>query len=220
MAALVKLIIPDATRAALKESLTPADFRKAEYQVVNRTLAKLVTLLKRGVKKAAPTVSRDYATRAITLIKAKGDPPVGAVIVNNKKIPLSAFRVSGFAPGRNGSGGEVFIAQGFPVVILRHGFEATGRSGKSEHDGIFLRARVPAGMTTTRGRHGEVRKYTPAGFAERLPIRQQWGPSAMQLVSIPEIMAGIDVDLAAEVQKQAASQLSRFTNPKAVTTEV
>lgn len=221
MPKIVSLKVPEETFRMLRAQLSPKQFRQAMYGVVNRTLSKLLTTVKRRIREENPLIKAKYLSRAISLVKPAGDPPTGAIVVNNKRIPLAAFKLRGFKNPSygKGRGGSVVIAKDLPPIVLHHGFLATvkavgGKGDVKEHDGIFLRARGSPNVQA-RGRNGQPRKFTALGFAERLPIKQQFGPGILEIVMIPKVLEDIQFDAAAEMQRQSLSQLARFTTPAA-----
>lgn len=207
---LLNFEIPPDTFYALERELTPDQLRRALYTIVTRTQSKVVTSIGRGVHDENPFIKKKYLKRVVSKIKPQGNPPVGAVVVKNERLPLIAFKVKGFKGGPGTHGGTITIAKDLSPIVLRHAFLASVKAGAdSEHTGIFLRAKgIPSSVV--KNRDGHARKYTPEGFAERLPIEQQFGPGIFNIVVIPEVLKRIEIDTTAEMQKQAASRLDFY----------
>jgi len=204
----IELILPEDQRQKLAERLSAGQLRRASYQIVKRTTAQLVKLIRREVR-GQVNINKKWVDRVVTQVSPQGDPPVGKVIVKKRAIPLAAFKARVLKRG----GVSVRVSKLLPPVVLRHGFMANVGSG--DHEGIFLRARhLPTkGPNASRlNKHGRpALKLTPAGFAGRLAIREQFGPSIHKLVSIPDVLQRIRFDAAAYMAKQAQSQVDRFT---------
>jgi hypothetical protein len=214
-APLLNFEVPQATFDALHADLSPEQLKKALRAIVVGTQRAALKAVRAGVKEENSYIEKKYLDRVIEKISPQGDPPVAAVIVNNRRLPLIAFKVKGFAHGRDQHGGSVQIAKDLPEIVLKHAFLATVKAGKNkEHTGIFLRAKGVPNSVVKRGRKGELRKFTPAGFAERHPIQQQFGPGILSIVEIPAVLNRIEFDTAAEMQKLAAAQLDKYLNPK------
>lgn len=207
MPQILDLKIPPDIEKTLSEALDPKQLRQAKYQIVSRTLAKLVTRIRKAVRDQNDLIKVKYVNREIEKISPRGDPPVGAIIVKAHQLPLTAFRVTESKRG----GVRIRIARDLPPYELRHGFLATVGAG---HIGVFLRDKGPPGGIK-RDKNGQPRKYTPLGFAERLPIKQQFGPTLLKIIEIPHVLESIELDTAEEMMKQALSQLARFADPAA-----
>lgn len=209
-APLLNFEIPPETLKGLEQDLTPDQLKRALYGIVTRVQSKLVTAIRTEVKSENPFIKKKYLDRVIKKLKPQGNPPVGAVIVNNKRLPLIAFKVSASAS----KGVTVTLAKDLPPIVLKHAFLATVEAGANdEHTGIFLRKKgVPGSLY--QDRKGRFSRFTPAGFAGRNPIAQEFGPGILKIVEIPEVLKRIEFDTLAEIKKQAASQFDRFLEPK------
>ncbi len=209
---LVDVRLPEAEIAKLKEQLSPKQFQQANYQVVKKTTAKLVTLIRREVR-GQVTISKKYVDRVIKQSGPSGDPPTGTVVVKKERIPLIAFssRVD-----KRAGGVLVKVAKSLKPIQLKHGFFAT--VGKGAHEGIFLRARHLPSKGPNAGvlnKHGNPKfKLTPRGIAGRFAIEEQFGPSILKVISIPEVLKRIEFDSTEYMLEQIDSQLYRFTGIK------
>ncbi len=205
------IAMPAEAIEALRQQLSPRQFRSAQFQIVSRTTRKIAQIVQQTVQKHSP-ISAKYVRRVIETKKPQGDPPVGAVQVRKEALPLIAFKYR----TRGGAGVSVFVSTDGEPITLRHAFLRTMPSG---HKGIFLRSR----HTPTKGpgsflrdKHGlPFYKLTPRGIAGRLAIEEARGPSVLHLVSIPDVLKEIEFDTMSYMQKMAESQLSRFTKPPA-----
>jgi len=211
----IELVLPEDQRQKLAERLTSGQLRRANYQIVKRTTVQLVKLVRKEIRQQT-TINKKYVDRVITTVNPQGDPPVGKVIIKKKAIPLAAFKARVLKRG----GVSVRVSKLLPPVVLRHAFMA--EVGEGEHAGIFLRARHLPSKGPNAGKvnkHGHpALKLTAQGFAGRLAIKEQLGPSIHKLVSVPDVLRRIRFDAAAYMAKQAQSQLDRFTKGQPVDT--
>ncbi len=211
--------------SALLGRLSSKQLRQANFQVVKRTTAQIVKLIRAEVRDQT-TISKKYVDRVITQTDPKGDPPVGKVNVKRQMIPLSAYK----ATASKAAGVSVKVAKGLPPIRLRHAFMAI--VGTGEHRGIFLRStHLPTKGPNAGGIEQRISKsgrpfqtkirLTPDGFAGRLSIKQQFGPPIVNIVSIPEVLGRIVFNADAFMRKQAESQVFRFTgvNPASASPE-
>lgn len=215
----ISVEIPADVLAKLKKELSPQEFRQATFQVVKRTTAKLVTIIRKRLKEHS-TINKKYVDRVITQFPPKGDPPVGMVRIVKAPIPLVAFKFK----ASKGGGVSVVVSKDIAPILLRHAFLATMKAidakslETSTHKGIFYRAR----HTPTKGpgsylkdRAGKPKyKLTPAGIAGRLAIKQAMGPSVLTIVAAPELLKEIDFDTIEFMRVTAEGQLSRFAGKK------
>jgi hypothetical protein len=220
----IELQIPAETRSKLEQILKPAQLRRAEFQVVKRTTAQLAKLVRAEVRQQI-TIASKNTKRAIIVAEPKGDPPVGKVIVSGKRIPMVAFKHQPWRTmkGVTSGGVSITVRKDWPPIVLRHAFIANVKQINAKsletvgHVGIFLRSRhaptkgFNAGL---RDRFGHPKyKLTPEGFAGRLSIEQEFGPSIAKLLSIPAVLNRIEFDAAAYMMKVAQGQIDRFTKP-------
>jgi hypothetical protein len=218
---LMEFQIAPGTLERLEAALDPDQFHKATFQIVSRTTAHVARLIQKKIQDES-SISQKYIARAIVAVKPQGDPPEGKVIVSNKAIPLSAFRMR----ASRGSGVSVMIAKDLPEVTLRHAFLAGMTNLSSDgstvtHKGIYTRAdhtptRGPGSyLKVLRGpRKGQLKyKLTARGVAGRLSIQEETYGAITKIVDLPDIVKSIDFDSNAYMEQQATSQLSRFLNP-------
>lgn len=193
--------------------LNPAQYRQAIFQAVSRTTKKLTTVVKKKLKERT-FVKAKYLNRVVfASVPKKGTDaaPEGQVVIKNKRLPLTAFKV------RASRKGGVFFQAGPDTqpIVFRHAFKATmvkaGDDGEHEgHDGVFVRAK----HLPTRGPNAGKGKLTPRGFAGRLAIKELKGPGLLKMINVPDVISDIHVDTRAEFRKQLQSQVDRFTKPK------
>jgi hypothetical protein len=203
------LKVSEDTERLLKDALNPSQFRRAIFQVVNRTTSKLAVAVRKVVKNST-TLPPSYIAEhnLVKVVKPQGDPPVGEVRVKKEPTPASAFKYVNM--GRRGGGVSFQTLKGGNQIKLAHAFLATMKSG---HVGIYLRAakgdQKTGGVFAQVNARSNVKLWTAAGYAERLPIKEEFGPSVYSVVN--KRADQITLDAQAEMAKQAASQISRFT---------
>jgi len=203
----IDVIIPDEQMARLAERLNPRQLHQATYQIVKRTTAQVVKRIRNEVRSQVD-ISKKWVDRVVSQVNPSGEPPVGKVIVKKMPIPLIAFKVRALKHG----GVSVRIGKGRPPLVLHHAFVATMPTG---HEGVYLRSRHLPTKGPNSGKlnkHGKpLLKLTAQGFAGRLAIDEQFGPSIYKLLTIPAVLKQITFDSNAYMAQQAQSQLDRFT---------
>lgn len=192
--------------AKLRELLGEKRFRQAVFQAVNRTTTKVRTKIRAEVKKRS-FIKAKYISEAVTSKVSRGDVPLGLVRVTRQMLPAIAFKTR--ASKRQGV--TILTGPGRPAIVLRHAFKARVRGNNPEanengHEGIFLRAK----HLPKKGKNKNKGKLTRRGFAGRLAIIQQYGPPAISVVDVPDVIASIRFDAEAEMSTQLRNQLSRF----------
>jgi hypothetical protein len=86
----IDIIIPPDQLQKLTDRLSPRQLHQATYQVVKRTTAQVVRLIRKEVREQV-TIDKKYVDRVITQVNPQGDPPVGQVIIKKQPVPLIAF---------------------------------------------------------------------------------------------------------------------------------
>ena len=212
MAVTLSIQIPAASLAELDALLTPDQYRKATFQVVKRSGAKVLRLFHDEVK-SQTFITPKYIKRAIALTPPKGDPPEARIIVSGKPQPLIAYKVR----VNKRSGVTAQVSKGGTPITLRHAFKTTVatrgdfQGEHAGHTGIFSRGR----KLPSRGPNKGKGKLTPQGVAGRFVIREHKGPSLASLISVPAVTQKINADTLAIMDKEVQSQLDRFLKPKA-----
>lgn len=197
-------IRPDpALSRKLDETLNPRQIRSATFQAVKRTTGKVAGIIQAELQERT-VVKTKYIKRVVKTTAATGDPPVGRIRVSQELLPLVAYQAKVTKRG----GAVVTVSKDRTPITLRHAFRAT--VGKGGHRGVFLRAR----NLPTKGPNEGKGKLTPRGIAGRLAIKEQFGPSVLDLVELPEVLGAIKIDTQAEMAKYLNSQIDRFTKPK------
>lgn len=186
--------------------LDAGQLRRALFQAVKRpTNRGTVTVQRRAQKKV--NIQSKYLKRAIrTKLDIRDpDPPVGSIIISQKRLPLIAYRPT----VSKRMGVTARIRKDKPPLKFGHAFKATVNRQNANvpedlHEGIFIRTR----HLSSNPRAG---KLTPKGFAGRLAIKQLFGPSIHSVIDIPEVTEGIEADIAAQMTTALNSQIDRFT---------
>jgi hypothetical protein len=221
MPALLSISIPQAQVDKLEAALGKATTRQAVYQAVYRTTRAGATIIRKRVQENLVLDSK-YINRAIKIridnSMGKADA-TGHITISPELIPLVGYQDGG--DGKSGI--TVVISKNRPPLVLKHAFYArvTNKDGKS-HKGIFLRAkgRDISGGKVMKGtyKHLKVGRYeggrlTKRGYARRLPMEEQFGPSVVDALG-PDLQTTIGkeaaLDLAETLQKNIESQLKRF----------
>lgn len=192
--------IPEAKYESLRAVLDPKQLDAATFSSVKRATEGGATFVRNVVAKNSTLTAQEITQQRIIVARPPvGRPPVGRITISQKLIPLSRFRVTPLKRG----GVSVKIAKDRPPLKLQHAFTATLKSG---HWGVFLRAR----HLPTKGPNVNKGKLTPQGFAGRFAIQEQFGPSVLDLVSIPATFAAVEERVAEILLKRLDSQLARF----------
>lgn len=223
MPPLLSISIPQAQVDKLEAAIGKETARRAIYQAVFRTTRAGATIIRKRVQEELQVDSK-YINRAITIrvdnSMDKADA-TGHIIVSPKLIPLVGY--GDRKAGKQG-GITIVVSKDRPPIYLRHAFYATVRAGDDgTHKGIFMRAkgRDKSGGKVMKGtfNHLKVGKYqggklTAAGYARRLPMEEQFGPSVVDAIGPDKLTTlgqAIHADLAQTLQKNLESQISRFT---------
>lgn len=208
----IKFEIDAATLAQLQSFLKPKQVKSLVFSAVKKTTSQAKAIAAKAVLERV-TVPRRYVDgknhrrAAIKSSMAGGDIPVGIVKIRRVALPMSAFKVK----ASKSAGVSVTFDKTKSPVTLRHAFVANVSSKAQDeqevfHKGVFSRA---ARKNFVGG--GEKVKWTPAGYAWRLPIKEHFGPTILDFITIPEIQARVMRDIAGALQKNIDSQISRFT---------
>jgi hypothetical protein len=204
--------INTAQHARLKAMLNPKQFKAAQFQAVKRT----TTFAERQVKKEVreqTTINKKYVDRVVKSRVSREDPPLGVVTISQRLVPAVGYKHT----ASKRSGVTVSPTKGKPTIRLKHGFKARARSPQQGegggHVGIFLRGkRLPSkGPNVGKKRY----KLTKRGFAGRLVIEEQFGPSVLDIVSVPGIRAKLVTAISDVLDKNVRSQIDRFTKAPA-----
>lgn len=192
--------IDDRDLAKLREVLGDKRFRQASYQAVSRTTNKVRTQIRKAVKERS-YIKQKYITRAVTSQLSRGDVPLGIVRVTRQLLPAIAYKTR----ASKKAGVTIETAPGRGLIQLKHAFKATMKSG---HEGIYLRAKGRG--KDINGKRGARKKLTDRGYAQRLPIEEQFGPPVISVVDVPEVIGSVRLDANREMSAQLRNQLSRF----------
>jgi hypothetical protein len=207
---LFRVVIDPQDLQRMREALSPSQYRSATFQAVKGTTGKVRTIIAGKVRERSE-VKKKYVDRVIRTKQPRGDPPVGEVTVSQELLPLIAFKARALKRG----GVRVTVSPDRTPLTLRHAFLAKMKSG---HTGVFLRARhLPtkgpnAGLKTAKGKPKY--KLTARGIAGRFAIDEQFGPSVLQVVALPEVLDSIVLDVGEDLAKRVNSQMDRFLKPK------
>ncbi len=194
----IKVEIDPAQLAQARALLDGKTLLKAMRSAVAETTKFGVTIVKRELRDKT-FISKKYYDRAIASRMPSGDPPVGVITVSRQNVPLIGFKVSVSKSG----GITAKIYKGAKGTLkFAHAFQATLRSG---HVGYYQRTRHISKNTPTA-------HLTPTGFAPRLTISELVGPPAVELVQVPEILAGIQTDLQDKLRDRLASKITYFAS--------
>lgn len=214
--------IPDDQVKHLEATLGTATAKRAMYQAVLRTTRAGTGIVQRCVKERM-MLDQKYIKRVVRSEVKGGDLTTeGAIIIENEPIPLIAY--GDRTAGQQG-GVTVIISKNRLPLYLRHAFIAT--VGKGRHKGIFFRAKGrdrSAGTEkqyNTRNffneRYKEGGRLTKTGYARRLPIEEQYGPSVVDVFGEGELKTigeTILADVQQTLQKNIQSQMDRFMGRK------
>lgn len=204
------------------------------YQAVTRTVARGRQIAAKAVL-ARLTIKRKYIDdpknrhAAIKTFVRKGQAS-GSIYVNNRPLPLSAFK---FRQTKRGV--KVTMDKNRGQQTFAHAFKAKVKTAGVDdvhdgHVGIFERSDTnikplfpkpgrelykraqptPGKFSSTGKQYGE----TPEGFAWRLGIEELFGPSVLSFISRGEILDPVLKQIDAEFDKQLDSAVSRFTEGK------
>ncbi len=176
----------------LEEALNPKQLKQAVYQAIKRTTT-TGTVAVRKIVREKTYISAKYANRAV---KTRMEGNEGVITISQKLVPLIGYKVS----ATKKMGVVAQVSKDRPPIILRHAFKGRVRAGEDGgHIGIFQRQKLSGP------------KATPRGIAQRLPIAEQFGPSVLQLIDVPQTFKELTVNLEDTLQKNIDSQISRFT---------
>ncbi len=206
----INFTINEAQLARLKADLSPRQVKQAQFQAIKRTTAFAARQVQDKVQEET-YINKKYVRRVVIATAPKGEPPVGKVTISQKLVPLIGYRVS--ATKKNGV--IAYVSRDRPPIFLRHGFKAFVFSKQQAeqgstvgHTGIFVRTR----HLPTKGPNAGNKKLklTPRGFAGRLSVEEQFGPSVLNLVEQPKLLGAITDEVNAQLEKNIQSQLDRF----------
>jgi hypothetical protein len=205
----INISMNEAQLARLRADLSPQQVKQAQFQAIKRTTAFAAREVQ-DVVKAETYINTKYVRRVVTSKVSKSDSPFGTVTISQRLVPLIAYRVTASKRG----GVTAYLAKNRAPIRLRHAFKRRvfsaeqAAQGDTGHVGIFLRAR----HLPTKGRNvGNRRlKITRRGFAGRLAIEEQFGPSVLNLVEQPKLLGAITDEVTVQLEKNTQSQLDRF----------
>lgn len=205
----VNITMNDAQLARLRADLTPQQVKQATYQAIKRTTAFAAKEV-RDVVQEKTYLNTKYARRVISSKVSRSEPPFGIVTISHKLVPLIGYRTTATKRG----GVTAYLSKDRPPIRLRHAFKRRvfsveqAAQGDTGHMGIFLRAR----HLPSKGRNAGNRrlKMTRKGFAGRLAIEEQFGPSVLDLVEQPKLLGAITDEVTVQLERNIQSQLDRF----------
>jgi hypothetical protein len=233
-----KVAIPPAQLKRLESLLDPKQVKQALFQAVKRTADTIKSIEVDSIVEHSE-MTRHAALGAVNTIIPRGDVPEGWVVVSGKGVPIIGFRPSFSQSGMHVTAGgtshdmpHVFKATMKGMTKSGNNFSHTGafyrarvatpavpeparnidqnimvaglqKNGSlKDRGGIFLRDRVSNLTPRTSG--------VAAGFAERLPIHQVFGPSAAEFADKQQIETEVKERLGDVMQKNLDSQVDRF----------
>lgn len=236
----ISIALNEGQLARLREALTRPEYNKAVWSAVKATTKSGKTIVSNKLRETI-LAKKKYVDKSLTAEMLSGPLPTGRIRISKKPMPLIAFD---YHKTKN-KGIWVRMLAGMPRLVLKHAFIATvkkaGADGMHEgHKGIFLRAKIgiasakelraygtaSAGIESRVGKLG-IRKsliknttrlvrVNSQGYAERLPIDEQFGPSVYFIAKQEKVLREIQTDLRRELgsnlEKQVKSQLSRFAS--------
>lgn len=200
-----KFELPQATVERMKSAIGAKQVSKALFQATKRTGDSIKKIVVENIREHS-TVSRKAASQAVKSTIAHGDTPTGEIRVSAKPIPMASFSVRASKKG----GVTVRVSPDAQSRRMPHVFKA--KVGAGQHGGLFYRTRAGGSVRLTKRQHKPM--VTPAGFVWRLPIKEVFGPSAVDMIKPEKVQEEIRQQIGAILEKNIRSQIDRFTKGK------
>lgn len=201
---LLSIRLDDEELQGLMKQLSAAELRKVQISALSE-MKRIGTKLVSDEVREATTLSVKYAKRAVSGTILKSAPPELTLRIRHRFTPAVAFKHT--VSRRRGA--RVTYAPGY-TQIWRHGFKSraigafssgvvsgsespeggSGAPGDGGHLGLWIRhKRISAagdkGISHAKRPQDRTReqRLTPRGVAQRLPMRQIYGPSVFMILT-------------------------------------
>lgn len=209
---IARVEVDEQSLAALRSLFNAKQVNKIVYSAVKKTTTQAKGVAAKAVMErlAIPRRYIDGKNHRKAAIKSSmrgGDVPVGVITIRRYALPASAFKMQATKAG----GVSVTFDKSKGPQNYRHGFIANVKSDEQDAQGTFHKGAFVRAKETQFIKNREQTKFTKAGIAFRLPIKEIFGPAVLDFITLPEIQSRVIRDIQGVLQKNLDSQISRFT---------
>lgn len=222
----ISLGISDTELAAIKQVLSPQQYKQANYQATKRATRRGRVMMG-DVVRARLTIRKkfiDAPTSKDAAIKDAFDRSTQTGRITTKRIGVKLAEFDYTAS--NTGGVTVRVDTSRAAIQIRHGFRARVKSASqnaaffSLHVGIFVRKKVTGGGSARSKSVAyafENKLFNAKGIAWRLPIEERYGPAVYDLVSKDDVLRPTLGKLHEMYRQEWGNQISRFTGGRITT---